>query len=232
MGKSTTLPGELPLLGATPRRPGWSLPLSRRLHARHLLSRGTTVKAAVQLCQSEAATAYGGCPDCLGGRCSKSLLVRSFLFVSFALLTIAAFSGAGGFLEHPAFLKRRACVTSCIAYGAPEVAYLFLGTKVPLLRSWGPLSFFARDTTRSHAFHLCTAVAFSALRAIRVRVLHFVPRILLQCAHGVRFLVASKKCLPSSLFSPAFFCSVHMGHGFSWPPRSDYSLCLQSLFSI
>ena len=78
MGKSTTLPVELQLHGATLRRQGWSLPLSLRLHARHLPSRGTTAKATVQLCQSEAATAYGACPGCLGGKCSKSLFVRSF----------------------------------------------------------------------------------------------------------------------------------------------------------
>ena len=69
--------------------------------------------------------------DCLWGlpRLSRRQLqhvtIGSFLLlVSFALLTIAAFSGAGGFLEHPAFFKRHTELHAASIWRIPQLLRL------------------------------------------------------------------------------------------------------------
>ena len=55
----------------------------------------------------------------------QQVTIGSFLLlVSFALLTIAAFSGAGGFLEHPAFLKRHTELHAASIWRIPQLLRL------------------------------------------------------------------------------------------------------------
>ena len=55
----------------------------------------------------------------------QQVTIGSFLLlVSFALLTIAAFSGAGGFLDHPAFLKRHTELHAASIWRIPQLLKL------------------------------------------------------------------------------------------------------------
>ena len=55
----------------------------------------------------------------------QQVTIGSFLLlVSFALLTIAAFSGAGGFLEHPAILKRHTEFHAASIWRIPQLLRL------------------------------------------------------------------------------------------------------------
>jgi hypothetical protein len=118
--------------------------------------------------------------------------------------------------------------SSFIAYGAFAAAYLFPGTTVPWLLDFCLSLLGARSRsqrmTRLAGRHSTFAWPWNpqSYEPSCSRLAFLFPRILLQCAPWGLVALGLQEVHTIVFVFPAFFCSVHLGHGCYWPPISDY----------